>query len=422
MVFVTLGVTLEAIVAKALTAVAIEKIKPGTARQEVPDKQIPGLYLVVQVSGKKSWAVRYRFGCKSCKLTLGQYPAIDLKTARKRAWEARDKVAEGKDPGAEKKAAKAAASIPANDLVDAVADRFLAQYVKRNLKPSTCREVNRILNKVVVPAWEGRRLSEVRRPDVHDLLDEIVARGSPIAANRTLSWFRRMCAWAIERGIIETSPCDKVKAPSTETSRDRVLSDGELAAVWRAAGALEPPYGAFVGLLVLTGARRNEVAGMTWRELDLDGKVWTLLAARTKNGREHLVPLSDAAVELIRGLPRIAGSEFLFTLSGRGPITAFDLTKKRIDERLPPDMTAWTYHDLRRTMASGLARLGVNLPVIEKVLNHRSGSFAGIVGVYQRHGYEDEKRLALEAWGHHVEAIVNGEPGNVVAVKARRPQ
>jgi integrase len=225
-----------------------------------------------------------------------------------------------------------------------------------------------------------------------------------------------MCAWAIERGLLETSLCDKIKRPSTETSRDRVLSDSELATVWRAAGALEAPYSAFVKLLILTGARRNEVARMRWAELDLEGKTWILPAARTKNGREHLVPLSNAAAGLLRGLPRVAGAEYVFTLSGRGPITAFDNVKKR----LPADMPAWTYHDLRRSMASGMARLGVNLPVIERCLNHVSGSFAGVAGVYQRHGFEDEKRAALETWGVHVEAIAAGRPANVIAL--RQPQ
>jgi integrase len=417
MVFVTLSVTLEAIVAKELTAVAIEKMKPGDARQEIPDGRISGLYFIIQPSGKRSWAVRYRFGGVPVKLTLGAYPAIDLKRARELAGEAKDKVEEGQDPSAEKKARKAATAVPASDTVDAAAERFLSQYVRRNLKPSTISEVDRIMNKVIIPAWKGHRLSEIRRPDIHDLLDSIVDQGSPVAANRTLSWFRRMCSWAIERGLIETNPCTGIKPPAAETARDRVLSDGELAAVWRAADALDLTYSAFIRVLILTGQRRSEVAGMTWREIDLDAKLWTLPAARAKNGREHKIPLSDLAVEILRSLPWIADSRFVFSLFGRGPITAFVLTKQRLDALMPTETAPWTLHDLRRTFASGCARLGVAVHVVEAALNHRSGSIKGVAAVYNRYSYDTEKRAALSAWARHVETIVTGAPDNVITLR-----
>ena len=417
MVFVTLSVTLEAIVAKELTAVAIEKMKPGDARQEIPDGRISGLYFIIQPSGKRSWAVRYRFGGVPVKLTLGAYPAIELKRARELAGEAKDKVEEGQDPSAEKKARKAATAVPASDTVDAAAERFLSQYVRRNLKPSTISEVDRIMNKVIIPAWKGHRLSEIRRPDIHDLLDSIVDQGSPVAANRTLSWFRRMCSWAIERGLIETNPCTGIKPPAAEPARARVLSDGELAAVRRAADALDLTYSAFNRGLILTGQRRSEVAGMTWREIDLDAKLWTLPAARAKNGREHKIPLSDLAVEILRSLPWIADSRFVFSLFGRGPITAFVLTKQRLDALMPTETAPWTLHDLRRTFASGCARLGVAVHVVEAALNHRSGSIKGVAAVYNRYSYDTEKRAALSAWARHVETIVTGAPDNVITLR-----
>jgi integrase len=220
------------------------------------------------------------------------------------------------------------------------------------------------------------------------LLDGIVERGSPITANRTLSWFRRLCSWAIERGLIDANPCTGVKRPAGETARDRVLSDAELKAVWRAADGLEQPYTAFIRLLILTGKRKSEVVGMEWREIDLENRVWTLPAARAKNGREHQIPLSDSAVDILAALPRVAGSVFVFTLKGRNPISAFVLTKQRIDA-LMPDAAHRTFHDVRRTVASGLARPGVNLLVIEKLLNHVSraawqGSLASIRGIRSR--------------------------------------
>jgi integrase len=370
---------------------------------------MPGLYLVIQPSGKKSWAYRYRFNGRPRKWTIGPCPAIDLKTARELAREALWKVAAGADPCTEKKAAKTAARIPVGlDLIETVTSRFIAQHAKRKLKPATAAEIERLLGREVVGPWRGRRLSQITRADIHDLLDGIVARGSPVTANRTLAWLRRMCAWAIERGLIEVSPCAGIRAPAAETSRDRVLSDDELKAAWRAADALETPYNGFIKLLILTGARRSEVAGMMWREIDFDAKLWTLPAARAKNATEYQIPLSDSAVQVFRALPRIADSDLVFTLSGRVPIRGFHNIKTRIDD-LMPGGPPWTLHDLRRTFASGCARLGIAVHVVEAALNHRSGSIRGIAAVYNRYSYDTEKRAALEVWGHHVEGLASAK-------------
>jgi integrase len=252
-------------------------------------------------------------------------------------------------------------------------------------------------------------------------LDGIVERGSPVTANRPLSWLRRTCSWAIERGLIDANPCAGIKAPAAETARDRVLSDDELKAVWQASDAFEPVYAGLVKLLILTGQRLREVAGMTWREVDLGAKLWTLPAARAKNNREHTVPLSDLAVEILRALPRIDDSDLVLTLTGRVPVSAVSNIKSRLDARMPPDTPPWVLHDIRRTVASGMARLGVNIAVVEKLLNHVSGSFAGIVGVYQRHSFSDEKRAAMAAWARHVEVLASGEAaGNIVELAKMR--
>jgi integrase len=163
-------------------------------------------------------------------------------------------------------------------------------------------------------------------------------------------------------------------------------------------------------LLILTGQRRNEVGALTWREIDLDARLWTLPAVRAKNGIGHEIPLSDMAVDILTTCPRIVESDYVFTVNGRNPMRAFYLAKGRIDALMPAGMAPWVMHDIRRTVASGMAKLGVNLPVIEKLLNHVSGSFAGIVGVYQRHSFADEKRAAMQKWARHVEAIVRGKP------------
>jgi integrase len=175
-----------------------------------------------------------------------------------------------------------------------------------------------------------------------------------------------------------------------------------------------------VQLLVLTGQRRDEVAGMRWDELDLDAGLWNLPRGRVKNDQGHEVPLSAAAGVILKSIPHIAGSPFVLTTNGGAPSSGYSKGKHKLDALLPPDMPAWRLHDLRRTVASGMARLGINLPVIEKVLNHSSGSFAGIVSVYQRHSFADEKRAALDAWGQHIHRLIAGEPANRSTTLQRR--
>jgi integrase len=219
---------------------------------------------------------------------------------------------------------------------------------------------------------------------------------------------RKMFAWAVARDIIAASPCAGVKPPSPEQPRDRVLNDDELRLVWLAADQIGWPFGPLVQLLALTGQRRDEVARMRWEEIDLENRLWTLPTERTKNNKRHEVPLSVPAVDILKSAPRLAGSDLIFTTNGATPVSGYSKAKRALDALLAPDTPHWTLHDLRRTCASGMARLGINLPVIEKVLNHASGSFAGIVGVYQKHSFADEKRRALEAWGRHIQKLARG--------------
>ncbi|SFK28597.1 tyrosine-type recombinase/integrase [Methylocapsa palsarum] len=408
--------------AKPLTVRTLETIRPGEARKEVPDGLVRGLYYILQPSGKAGWAVRYRVSGVSRKMTLGTYPALSLKAARDLAAKALVKVAGGEDPAAAKQFAKAAKQSPLDhDLVEKVAEQFIARHIKASMRPSWAREAERMMRKEVIASWRGRKLSEIRKADIHELLDSIVDRPAPIVANRVLAIFRRMCGWAVERGIIEASPCLGIRSPSPERSRDRVLDDVELRAVWLAAEGLGWPFGRIIQLLILTGQRLGEVSEMRWSELDFTTRTWTLPKERCKNGQAHQVPLSPQALAILEGLPRIGGaSDFVFTTNGRTPVSGFSKARAHLGAALPA-APHWTFHDLRRTAATGMARLGVSIPVIEKILNHRSGSFAGIVGIYQRHGFADEKRVALETWGRFVETLVNGEPaGNVAALTTAR--
>ncbi|MEJ0092588.1 MAG: site-specific integrase [Methylocella sp.] len=181
------------------------------------------------------------------------------------------------------------------------------------------------------------------------------------------------------------------------------------------------PYGHVAQILILTGQRRSEVTDLAWSELDLDARTWTLPAVRAKNKREHTIPLSDPAIAILKTAPRIAGSEFVFTFSGDNPLVGYALIKRRLDDLLPKDMIPWRLHDLRRTFASNLARMGIAVHVTEKLLNHTGGTFGGITGVYQRFNYADEQRSAVEAWAHFVEELTRSRlSGNILELSTVR--
>jgi integrase len=414
-----------------LTAKAVENIRPSDARREIPDGEIRGMYLVVQPSGAKSYVLRYRYAGKPRKLTVG--PAeMGLGEARKLAASARAAIAAGRDPQGEKATAKEAtreAVSAKRDSVETVVAEFIEKHVRRSNKPSTAQEYVRLLNKEIVVRWGNRRLSDISRRDVNMLLDDIVDRGAPIAANRVLAILRKFCKWAVSREIIATSPCDGVIARSAETPRDRVLDDRELHLIWEGADTLGWPFGPIVKLLLLTGARRGEVVGIRWDEIDLEKKLWSLPSARVKNKRAHALPLSSTAMDILQDLPRIENDDGLVfparvdrrTNRGKNavPVSGFSRAKLRLDHAImelgSEPLAQWGLHDLRRSCASGMARLGVDLDVIERCLNHVSGSFGGIVGVYQKHRFEDGMRRAMAAWARHLDAILSGaSSANVV--------
>jgi integrase len=424
---------------KALTARRIETAPAEKSRTEIPDGLLVGLYLVVQPSGAKSFAVRYRHAGQPRKLTLGTFPALNLEAARDLGAKALRAAAEGRDPATEKQAAKFGAKKAIaeeirgrRDLFENVAREFIERHAMKNTRESSWRETARILGfkpdpagqlirvepqkgkpPTVVDLWEGRKVQDITKRDVITLLDTVRDR-APVMANRNLAAIRKLFNWCLARDVIQISPCSLIEPPAPERSRDRILSDDELRLVWKATETDPSPFGPLVKLLILTGQRLAEVGGMRWDEIDLKNKLWTLPAERVKNGERHEVPLSDAAVEILMAIPRIRTTKgFVFTTTRNAAVSGFSRAKDRLDAAvmasLPKAAKApehWTFHDLRRTMASGMARLGIQLPVIEKVLNHSSGSFRGIVGVYQRHSYADEKRQALQAWARFVSDIV----------------
>lgn len=412
--------------ARPLTAQSVDKLKPNPAKRlEVPDGLLPGLYLIIQPSGARSWAVRYRRNGQTRKLTLGPYPTLTLAIARERARAALKAVQAGEDPATDKRQAASAitaADDGANDLISYQLDAFLARHVRLKGRPRYAEEVERLLEREVRPLWGSRRVQDITRADVVALLDTLMDRGSPTTANRTFAAVRKFFNWLIERSVLNASPCTLVRAPHAETSRDRVLSDDELRWLWLASDRLGWPFGPFVRFLLLTGQRRDEVAKADRSELK-QPDLWTISRERTKNGIAHDVPLSQAAQAVIASLLPVAGrAGYLFTTTGNHAISGYSKAKARLDRLMleyarteaqargeDPDavtMLPWRLHDLRRTLASGLARLGHPPHVVEAVLNHTNGTISGVAAIYNRYSYLAEKRHALEAWGRFVEALV----------------
>jgi integrase len=379
-----------------ITAKAIENMKPGNKRREVPDPGCAGLYLIVQPSGRKSWAVRYRFAGKTRKLTLAGFP--NLADARAATGEALKAVRNGTDP------AQGRVVPGSGDTVRALAADFLRRHVAKK-RAKTIGQYSYIIDTIVLPAWGNRNVRDIRKRDVVDLLDA-VAETRPILANRTLAVVSRFFRWMAERDVIEASPITGVKAPTKETARDRVLSDDEIIRLWRALdGNANKPMAACLRVLLLCGQRRTEVSDMRRSELTPEG--WLIPASRTKAGREHLVPLPTRVLDL---LPM--GDDLVFT--GHG---AFSRPKPKIDATMKPD-APWRIHDLRRTAASGMARLGIRPDIVERVLNHATGS--KVARTYNRHAYISEKAHALATWADHVLALVGDEPATTNVVRMRR--
>jgi integrase len=401
--------------ADPLTKIQLDRLKPGKARREIADGGAHGLYFIVQPSGARSWALRYRVDGRSRKHTIGSYPEVDLAAARRLARKAHGELAQDKDPAAIKKAAKVAAKAQAAEVVYTVAhvaELFVEKYAKPRNR--SWEETARLLDKEVVSKWGKRSLASITRAELHDLLDKIVDRPAPIIANRVLAAFRRLCNWSVERGIITASPCANIKAPAPERTRDRTLSDDEIRAVWAAFDGEGYPFGDVGKLLLLTAARRDEVTGMSWGEVDLEAKTWTIARERCKNGIEHVVPLSDAALDVLTALPRIEASKgapgYVFSTTGKTAVSGLSKFKARVDSVMTAGDGAasesWVLHDIRRTAASGMVGLGIAPHIVEAVLNHKSGTIKGVAAVYNRYSYATEKRDALDRWAAHVDRIV----------------
>jgi integrase len=350
--------------------------------------------------------------------TFGDVGKIGLADARTKAFAWHAIIREGRDPAAEERR-KAAAE---RRLPSVAA--FASEYIERHAKPNkrSWREDERLLCHDVLPAIGDLRIDTVTRRDIVLLLDAIRDRGATVLANRALAVTRRMFSLAVERGVIEASPFVGVRA-SRETPRARTLSDDEIRLLWAAtapgAPRIETSTRLALRFLLLTGARATEVCGASWDEINTVAAEWVVPAARTKNGRGHRIPLSQPATEIVQEAAALRQGDWLLPAArGEGHLTTWGVLEA-VQRILGGGVVV---HDIRRSVATGLQRLGVRLEVNESLLNHVSGSKAGVAGIYQRHDWAVEKLAALDAWARHILAVAAGEADgdNVVPLSPSR--
>ena len=408
-----------------ITEATLRALKPdpkGQGGQEIADTLVPGLRIRPNKSGH-SFIVFTRFGAMPTRRAIGQVGKIGLTEARTKAREWLELASKGRDPKAEEKAARLAKE--GRKTFGELAEVFIARHVSKQRRAvQTEREIRRNL----LPKLGKRPLADITRKDIAALIGAIRDRPAPRQAHNVFGHVRRFYSWILSQpeyeDLVAVSPCDRIKAKDLigeKRHRQRVLSDDELRAVWKAAEATSYPYGRLVKLLLLTGTRRTEASDARWPEFDLDAATWTIPPERFKSDRVHIVPLSDDAVTLLAEMPRWQKGDYLFsTRDGRIPIDGFSKAKAQLDESVAKELghqpEPWVLHDLRRTVRTRLSQLRVSTEVAELVIGHAR---VGLHRVYDQHEFLDERREALELWAAKLRSIVTPPPPNVADLSAR---
>ena len=387
-----------------LTDAKLKAIKPPRSGQlEVSDPAVPGMRVRIGVSGARTFIIRKRIGGRMRNITVGRYsPRFSLADARKKARSIISDIEAGGDPTVTLKTPRrrGASALTVREMWP---DYKLAKAERRSIK-----EIERVFNRHILPQFGDRMADAITRAEITRFIDEI-AQTAPVMARNVLAHLSSFYGWALPRlDRLQANPCRDAGRPPVPKSRERVLSEAEVGILWNVLDAEPAPFGPAIKLLLLTGQRRGEVFDADRSEFDPDAALWTIPSHRAKSGVAHLVPLSDQVLQIFGELNTSKNSDKLFPARGNGANgpSGFSKTMLRIraamEKQAKQPVQHWTLHDLRRTLATGLQRLGVRLEVTEAVLNHISGSRAGIVGVYQRHDYFAEKRKALDAWAKEV--------------------
>jgi integrase len=370
------------------------------------DDALQGFGLRLRAGGSKTWIYQYRVGPRQYRINLGNAVGITPQLARDTAAKLAAQIVLGGNPALEKQTAKAEAEHTIGVLVE--------QYLKVRSPHWRPRTLQAATNYLMVKARPLHRLpaATVSQRNIANLLNDAAAKSGHVSANRLRASLCAFFAWVIREGV--RMPEGNIAANTNineEATRERVLTASELKAVWHAAGDNE--YGTIVRLLILTGQRRDEIGGLQRDEIGDDAIV--LPATRTKNGHVHTVPLSDATKMVLGKIP--SRGPFVFGRGGRRAFSGYSATKVQLDNRLGGAIQSWRLHDIRRTVATGMADIGIQPHIIEAVLNHMSGHKAGVAGIYNRSTYDREKRDALVRWADRVTAIVEGRDATVVAMK-----
>jgi len=383
---------------------AVSKLKPTDKQVDYRDDLTKGLILRVGKSGKKSWQVRYRADGKQHRQSIGDFPHISLKEAREQVRRIQAAVIDGENPAYENRRAveaksKARQTLQISNLVDLYDQLHLSQLRTGYQARTFLREFAR--------DFGNANITDFTKQDFVGILNEIVAAGNGTKANRVFTHIKSFFGWAIGQGYLEHSPCEYVKKPFKEKSRERFLSDQEIMWFWQVTGEELEPFGYMARLLLLTGQRLSEVSRMS--EGELPGREhWHLSSDRTKNGTQHDVFLSDAAQEIVWRDNRVAGA-YLFSTTGYSPVQSYDKPVKRFRSRMNElagaDLPHWSFHDLRRTCETGMAMLGVAQPIIDRCTNHLTGR--GMSRIYNQYQYKNEKTEAWQRWANHVKGLVS---------------
>ena len=399
--------------AKGLTDKYLKSLKPpASGRLVMPDAAAPGLSLRVTATGAMSWLVRYRVrGQAQMGTTLGPYPAVTLADARQRAAKIVAAAKGGKDLIEEEKRQKEAAA-RAKARARTVAE-VSEDFLRASERLKSYRQRASYARNHIIPAIGDRIVGEVRRADIIELLDAVEGRGLKQTTNRVRETLLALFEFAVERQLADANPVAGSRRRRVEVKRERVLTSDEIRVLWLGLDGLADPIPAFIKTLMLTGVRREEARGARWAELDLDATVWVIPANRTKNGRPHEVPLSAEMLGVLSTLPR-RGAYVFSRNGGESPLVDMSGLKAQVDKG--SGVAGWRLHDLRRTLRTGLAQLGVFHEVAELAIGH---TLPGLVQTYNRHAYTDERRAALQRWADHVMGIVRGDTSKVTQLRRK---
>jgi integrase len=371
------------------------------------DADLPGFGLRLRAGGSRMWVVQYDIGRKGRRMTLGSTAVLEPGKARETAKSIFAAVRLGKDPAGDKEALRNA---PSAITFAEEMERFL-RFQQQRLKPRSLLEIDRHL-RIHGKPLHRIELAKIDRRAIATQLTGIAETSGPVAANRTRATWSSFFTWAAKEGLIDVNPAAYTNKQA-EQSRERVLRNDELRAIWQALP--EGDYGDIVRLLALTGQRREEIGSLRWSEVDFDRGIIALPPSRTKNSREHIVPMSAPVRAILEARPKFHGRDLVFGI-GEGGFSGWSRCKERLDEAAK--IEAWTIHDLRRTMATKMAEeLGQRPHIIEAALNHVGGHKSGVHGIYNRSQYLAEKKQALALWADHVLALVEGKESNIVSLR-----